>query len=114
MPVTGGFTEARFWAVAEPLLTDATVTRSTMMGLPCLRAGGRFFASFDRRNTALVVKLPAARVNELMESVAAEPFAPSGRRFREWAVIGSGRPAAWPALLREALAFVAAQQVSDA
>ncbi|MCV7093019.1 hypothetical protein [Mycobacterium interjectum] len=111
--MTGGTTEARFWAVAEPLLADATVTRSTMMGLPCLRADGRFFASFDRRSAALVVKLPAARVNELMESGAAEPFAPSGRRFREWASIGAERPEAWPALLREALAFVAARQVSD-
>ncbi|SPM26768.1 hypothetical protein BN971_00621, partial [Mycobacterium terramassiliense] len=111
--VSGDSTEARFWAVAEPLLADATVTRSTMMGLPCLRADGRFFASFDRRNAALIVKLPASRVNELMESGGAEPFAPSGRRFREWAAIGSGRPETWPALLREALAFVAAQQVSD-
>ncbi|OBG35181.1 hypothetical protein [Mycobacterium sp. E3198] len=105
----GGPTEARFWSVAEPLLADAAVTRSTMMGLPCLRADGRFFASFDRRNTALLVKLPAARVDELVESGAAEPFAPSGRRFREWASIGSGRPDAWPALLREAFAFVAGQ-----
>lgn len=109
--MTGGSTEARFWAVAEPLLIDATVARSTMMGLPCLRADGRFFASFDRRNTALVVKLPASRVDELIESGAASPFAPSGRRFREWASIGSGRPEAWPALLREALAFVAGQGV---
>jgi hypothetical protein len=112
--VTGGTTEARFWAVAEPLLADATVTRSTMMGLPCLRTGGRFFGSFDRRSAALVVKLPAARVDELIESGAAEPFAPAGRRFREWAAIGSGRPETWAALLREALAFVAARQVSDA
>jgi hypothetical protein len=112
--VTGGPTEARFWALAEPLLADAAVTRSTMMGLPCLRADGRFFASFDRRNAALVVKLPAARVDELIECGAAEAFAPSGRRFREWAAIGSGRLEAWSALLREALAFVAAQQVSDA
>lgn len=110
--MTGGSTESRFWAVAEPLLADAAVTRSTMMGLPCLRADGRFFASFDRRNTALVVKLPAARVDELIESGAAEPFAPSGRRFREWACVGSARPQAWPALLREALAFVAGQDVS--
>lgn len=107
--MTGGSVEARFWAIAEPLLTDATVTRSTMMGLPCLRAGGRFFASFDRRHTALVVKLPAARVDALIESGAAEPFAPSGRRFREWASVGSARPDAWPALIREALAFAADQ-----
>ncbi|MGE2814896.1 hypothetical protein ACQI5H_07085 [Mycobacterium heidelbergense] len=102
-------TEADFWPVAEPLLTAATVTRSTMMGLPCLRANGRFFASFDRRGTALVVKLPEARVNELIESGEAEPFAPSGRRFREWASIDACRSETWSSRLDEALAFVAAQ-----
>jgi hypothetical protein len=107
--VTDRFTEADFWAVAEPLLTAATVTRSTMMGLPCLRANGRFFASFDRRTTGLVVKLPEARVNELIQSGEAEPFAPSGRRFREWASIDSARSEIWSSRLHEALAFVAAQ-----
>lgn len=103
------FTEADFWAIAEPLLTTATVTRSTMMGLPCLRANGRFFASFDRRTTALVVKLPEARVHELIQSGEAEPFAPSGRRFREWASIDAARSETWSARLDEALEFVAAQ-----
>jgi hypothetical protein len=106
------FTEADFWAVAEPLLTAATVTRSTMMGLPCLRTSGRFFASFDRRTTALVVKLPAARVNDLIESGAADPFAPSGHRFREWVSIASDRSEVWSSFLDEALAFVAAEQDS--
>jgi hypothetical protein len=110
--VNDKFTEVNFWAVAEPLLTAATVTRSTMMGLPCLRASGRFFASFDRRTTALLVKLPMARVNELIQSGDAQPFAPSGRPFREWASVDSGRSEIWSALLDEALAFVAAQHVS--
>ncbi|WP_205866304.1 MULTISPECIES: hypothetical protein [unclassified Mycobacterium] len=106
--MSDGFTEADFWAVAEPLLATATVTRSTMMGLPCLRSNGRFFASFDRRTTALVVKLPEARVNELIRSGEAEPFAPSGRRFREWASIDAGRSETWSSRLNEALEFVAA------
>lgn len=105
--MSDNFAEANFWAVAEPLLTAATVTRSTMMGLPCLRVSGRFFASFDRRTTALLVKLPAARVNELIQSGDAAPFAPSGRRFREWASIDSGRSERWAPLLGEALEFVA-------
>ena len=104
--------EANFWAVAEPLLIAATVTRSTMMGLPCLRTSGRFFASFDRRSAALIVKLPTARVNELTQSGEAEPFAPSGRPFREWASVDSGRSQTWSSLLREALAFVAGQEDS--
>jgi hypothetical protein len=101
--------ETRFWSFAEPMLTAPFVTRSTMMGFPCLRVSGRFFASFDRRTGALVVKLPAARVDELIASGEAEPFAPAERRFREWAAIDPARRAQWPALLDEALTFVAGE-----
>jgi hypothetical protein len=38
----------RFTELAEPLLATAGVTRSTMMGLPCLRREGSFFAAWDR------------------------------------------------------------------
>ena len=99
--------EARFWSFAEPLLAAPFVTRSTMMGFPCLRVSGRFFASFDQKTGALVVKLPAARVDELISSGQAEPFAPAGRRFREWASINAAKRTRWSALLDEALAFVA-------
>jgi hypothetical protein len=106
--MTGDSTEAEFWALAEPLLATAAVTRSTMMGFPCLRVSGRFFASFDRRIGGLVVKLPADRVSELIASGHADPFAPAGRRFREWAAIDVSRRDQWPSLLDEALEFVAA------
>jgi hypothetical protein len=99
--------EARFWSFAEPLLAAPLVTRSTMMGFPCLRVSGRFFASFDRRTGALVVKLPVSRVDDLISSGQAEPFAPAGRRFKEWAAVGAARRRQWPSLLTEAHAFVA-------
>jgi hypothetical protein len=92
----------RFWSLAEPLLAHAGVTRSTMMGFPCLRLNGDFFASCDRSGE-LVVKLDASRVAELLEAGLAEPFAPNGRQFREWAVIPIRRSRAWTALLDEAL-----------
>ncbi len=99
--------EARFWSFAEPLLAAPFVTRSTMMGFPCLRVSGQFFATFDRRTGALVVKLPEVRVDELISSGQAEPFVPAGRRFREWASIEPVRTARWSELLDEALTFVA-------
>ncbi|GAA4952436.1 hypothetical protein HD597_000345 [Nonomuraea thailandensis] len=49
--------EELFWELAEPMLADPAITRSTMMGLPCLRYDGRFFACLDRREQALIVKL---------------------------------------------------------
>jgi hypothetical protein len=77
-----------------------------MLGLPGLRVDGAFFASFDRRTGDLLVKLPEARVDDLVESGDARPFAPAGRRFREWAAIDPSRCPSWEPLLDEALAFV--------
>jgi hypothetical protein len=39
--------EELFWDLVEPLYADPAVSRSTMMGLPCVRLEGRFFASLD-------------------------------------------------------------------
>ena len=99
--------EERFWALADPLLEHAGVSRSTMMGFPCLRLNGDFFACCDRRTGDLVVKLTEQRVTELVDAGKAEPFAPNGRRFREWATIPVRRQPSWHALLDEALAAAA-------
>ena len=98
--------EDRFWDLAEPLLGRTDVSRSTMMGFPCLRIRGQFFASVDRTTGALLVKLPEARVEQLVDAGRAEPFAPAGRRFREWASIPYERARTWNRLLEEALDFV--------
>lgn len=100
--------EERFWHHAAPLLGRREVSRSTMMGLPCLRVRGAFFASFDRRTGDLLVKLREERVHELVESGRATHFAPAGRTFREWAAIPPTRRRSWPKLLGEALEFVRA------
>ena len=101
--------EARFWALAEPLLEQAGVTRSSMMGFPCLRLNGDFFASCDHRTGDLVVKLDEERVSALIDNGKADVFAPSGRPFREWASISFGRQRSWGSLLDEALALSAAR-----
>jgi hypothetical protein len=91
---------------SERLLEHPGVTRSTMMGLPCLRVDGAFFASWDRTTGALLVKLPAAEVDSLIASGKAESFAPAGRRFKEWAAIPHARVRAWSSLLDRAYAYV--------
>ena len=98
--------EEKFWDLAERFLCRADVTRSTMMGFPCLRVRGQFFASVDRADGNLLVKLPEARVDQLVDAGRAEPFAPAGRRFREWAAIPHARSRTWTRLLDEALDFV--------
>ena len=99
--------EARFWDLATPLLGRPGVTRSTMMGLPCLRYNGAFFASCDRRTGDLLVKLAETRVDVLVAAGRATSFAPAGRRFREWAAIPDGQSRTWKRLLDEALEFAA-------
>jgi len=100
--------ETKFWDLAEPFLFRPEVTSSTMMGLPCLRVDGKFFASADRATGDLLVKLPEARVEELVDQGRAISFAPAGRRFREWAAIPYAKSRTWKRLLDEAHAFVAA------
>jgi hypothetical protein len=102
--------EQRFWALAEPLLAMPGVARSTMMGFPCLRLDGDFFASYDKRTGSLIVKLDAERCAELIDLGEAEEFAPNGRRFRQWACVPSARHRAWRRLLNEALDGAAARR----
>jgi len=95
-----------FWELAEPLLANGA-EKSTMMGHPCLRVDGDFFASLERRTGHLIVKLPATRVDAMIEDGSAEPFAPAGRRFKEWALITDRDENHWEGLLQEAISFVA-------
>jgi hypothetical protein len=78
--------EELFWDLVEPMYADPAVQRSTMMGLPCVRFDGRFFASLDRRTGTLLVKLPAERVRQLIDAGRGQPFAPAGRTFRDRAL----------------------------
>lgn len=95
-----------FWGVATPFLSDETVSKSTMMGFPCLRVNGDFFASADYKSGDLIVKLPAERVDTLIDDGSGEPFAPNGRRFKEWIRIVGRDADRWEALITEAKLFV--------
>lgn len=85
-----------FWDAAASVLERPGVTRSTMMGFPCLRLQGDFFASWDPHNDALVIKLDQSSVTALIEVGAGEAFAPNGRRFREWMSVAASLVATWP------------------
>ncbi len=100
--------EALFWELAQQLLTEPGVTRGTMIGYPCLRSSGAFFACVERATGHLIVRLPADRVSELVAAGEALPFAPNGRTFREWAAFPHPDPGEWRALLAEAREFTGA------
>lgn len=95
-----------FWTIAEPLLAVDGVEKGTMMGYPCLRADGAFFASVHPESGDLIVKLPADRVQTMIDANEGHPFAPAGRRFREWVRIEIRDQERWARLLEESRSFV--------
>jgi hypothetical protein len=84
------------------------VTSGKMMASVGLKLDGKIFAMHVRGD--LVVKLPRARVDELVEDGTGTRFDPrrDGRVMKEWLAVGAGR-ASWLALAREAFAFASAR-----
>jgi hypothetical protein len=83
-----------------------TVSRGSMFCSQGLRTGKKFFALWWHEQ--LVLKLPPARLTELVAADAATPFEPmEGRAMNGWVVVAPS--AQWPPLVEEARAFVAAQ-----
>jgi hypothetical protein len=67
---------------------------------------GKIFAMLVRGE--LVLKLPAERSAALTATDGASSFAVGRRQMREWVALKHGGRQDWPALAREALAFVRA------
>lgn len=76
------------------------------MGFPCLRVDGDFFASADHRSGDLIIKLPAERVQVLIDKGVGQDFAPAGHKFREWVLIADRDADSWKMLISEAHDFV--------
>ncbi|TFV65772.1 UNVERIFIED_ORG: hypothetical protein E4P37_08540 [Bacillus sp. AZ43] len=94
------------WEVLVERFAHGDVSRGHMFGSQGLRTGRKFFAI--RWEEQLVLKLPPARLTELVQAGEATPFEPmEGRRMNGWIVLtGAADPAP---LVEEARAFVAAQ-----
>ena len=95
-----------FWDLAAPLLSSGEATEGALMGFPCLRVEGEFFATCDHRTGELIVKLPATRVQEMIDLGYGQAFAPAGRVFREWVLVQERDDQRWAELLAEARSFV--------
>ena len=88
------------------MLARPDVATGTMMGFPCLRVAGAFFASCDHRTGDLIVKLSRDRVAALIAEGVGKPFAPAGRTFHEWVLVDDREETRWAALIDEARVFV--------
>ena len=95
------------WEDLVERTTDGDVTPGSMFGCRGLRTGRRFFAI--RWHERLVVKLPPARLEELVRSGRAEVFEPmEGRRMNGWAVLRDA--VEWDPVVAEARAWTEAQR----
>ncbi len=93
------------WQDLVDRFVDGDVTTGHMFGCAGLRTGRRFFAI--RWHDQLVLKLPAARLDGLVEAGDGRPFEPmEGRRMNGWLVLAD-RQGPEP-LVEEARAYVAA------
>ena len=97
---------AFFWRTAAALMGRPDVSEGTLMGFPCLRVGDGFFATCDHRSGDLIVKLSRERVQEIIAHGTGEPFAPAGRVFKEWVLVGRRDTKKWQDLMDEAIQFV--------
>ena len=99
--------EERFDRIAARHLAEAGVSEGTGFGANAgLRVGGKIFAMLVHGR--LVVKLPAKRVEALVDERAGRRFDPGhGRIQREWLDVSSDDFETWVALASESEAFVA-------
>lgn len=103
-----------FWELIDELRAeDPRIEEGTIMGGRCARVAGEFLALVDFKDSGMVVKLPRARVDELIARGTGRPFAPAGKAFREWVSLPQRDRRRWRSLLREGVAFVAPGRVDD-
>jgi hypothetical protein len=77
-------------------------------GSNALKANGKIFASLSKGR--LLLKLPAKRVDALVEAGLGEPFATGpGRVKKEWVTVGPSRADEWMRLSEEARDYVRSQ-----
>jgi hypothetical protein len=79
---------------------------SQMMGMPCIKKGGKMVAGFSAGNDEMVFKLPdASERDEALALGGAHLFDPSGkgRPFKEWVAVPAAHAAEWPRLAEAAL-----------
>ncbi len=109
--------EERFADLVDALASDPTVTlpdtapgARRRFGASELKTRGKIFAMLS--GGRLTLKLPAARVEELLATGEGERFDPrrNGRLMKEWVCIAPDYADDWLPLAHEALAFVAGRR----
>jgi hypothetical protein len=99
-----GTREASFAAIVAAFRDDRSVGQGRMFGAAGLEVHGKVFAMLV--GGRLVAKLPAARVDEIIEAGSGERFDPGhGKRMKEWVAVPEGA-LVWLDIASEAYRFV--------
>lgn len=104
-PAAVAHAHALFDPLAAEYLARPDVDIGPMFGNEGLRIRGKVFAFVGYRG-AMVVKLPAARVDELDGADGLERMTMRDRAMREWMLVPPAAADRWDSLLAEAYAFV--------
>lgn len=91
--------------INQYLTNERDVEQSTMMRTPCLRYKGEFLAMFFEKADAMIIKVSALRVNELVTSGEGMAFNFTKRRFKEWVLIPRVQQQNYADYLQEALSY---------
>ncbi|MDN3497477.1 hypothetical protein QL996_16170 [Planococcus sp. APC 4015] len=94
-----------FDPVAARYLGLSGVDIGPMFGSEGLRIRSKVFAFVGYRGS-LVVKLPAARTDELVAEGSVERMRMRDRPMREWVLVGPDRAPLWELLTAEAFAYL--------
>src|SRR5215471_13018581 len=103
--------DRRFAPVVAAVIGKRGVTRETRQGFGsgALKVNGKIFAMMTPR-AEFVVKIPKARVDELVNQGVGERFEPGpGRIMKEWLAVDR-HPELWTGFAEEAYRFVKGQR----
>ena len=98
--------DARLAILSEPYLAHSDVDWGRMFSTVGLRVRGKIFGLVNHAGH-LMVKIPEARADELVETGTVQRMAMRGREMREWVELDyDAGDAAWASLLAEAHAYL--------
>src|SRR5262245_28420605 len=102
--------DPRFAPVVATVAGKRDVTRESRQGFGsgALKVNGKIFAMMTP-HAEFVVKIPKARVDELVNQGIGERFEPGPGRMKEWLAL-DGHPERWNDLAKEAYQFVKGQR----
>lgn len=99
--------QARYDEIADDLVArNDDCELSQMMGMPCVKRGGKMVAGFSKSAGEMVFKLTdSAERDAALALAGAHLFDPSGkgRPFKEWVAVPDAHAAEWPRLAERAI-----------